>query len=291
MLKLPFFWEPFIDSKSPERQTYNYESCSISMPIRVDFDSVPEVFQAILGYQNLQGDRLHRKLPAKHPKFPWMYATGIQDIKHVKPIGKAGKYYQYRWTDCNVIFQTLPFPVLEDDAIAVAGDEHLRFCKKIFEPVTEVVSLDRGMFKFSDGKAFPGSFIPVPKANVHWTWYKVPHKYIMDANGIPTRINAAIGKVNLEDFAGYPAGTLLLLNPKLTQVYSPTNPVLLGLKSTDSPIEWQVDLPFLYDPMKHNNKPNVGKAGGTHYPWEEVTDAAGNTLYDEILYTVIFEGP
>jgi hypothetical protein len=77
------------------------------------------------------------------------------------------------------------------------------------------------------GKTFPGelNYYEVKTTfNVHWR--NVPEDYVLDTTnyqlGYPTNLVRCAGKVNKYEFLGYPAGTLLLLEPEIDRYVSGT---------------------------------------------------------------------
>ena len=52
-------------------------------------------------------------------------------------------------------------------------------------------------------------------------WWEVPKFYICDADGIPAKLEAAVGKVNSDTFRGHAPGTLLMMPPEMELLQFP----------------------------------------------------------------------
>ena len=299
---LTFAWTELAGTESLGDALFENDNSQVTMQILIKFNDRETAVNQILGYsfKNVTNNRLNRVLPMKHPDWYWYYATAITGVQHINPLGKItkgrGGFANYEYTKLTIRFNTLPYRVRTD--IEVGGDESQRFIEKRFRPSAEILSSDRGQWFFqapapSAGTAIKGSVgYPISKGLVEMIWHNVAKKYVLNDAGIPSRLMAAVNKVNDAQFQGFPPGTLLLQAPDLAPIASPFDPQLFGLEAGEPARMYRVTLPFLwFDPPTtgavrgHVLAPDPASATGQ---WFEIKTTSGRKLFESIDMTTIF---
>ncbi len=216
------------------------------------------VEREILGSARVTTAGKLRRTPAwRHPIKWWLYATDISNIEPVRFIGIQdedngyGPISGHDRVKLTVTFQAPPCPILSDteydtnfpDSPGQSNGEWQRYTIKENDPVLQVGQREGSSNYYVEGpvagsKAGPTPYIAgknntptefrgqlpflLPKYNVRVTWFVVPPKYIVDATtNIPLNFHHCLGKVNSEDWWGYPKGTLLLKGWQLIKEPAP----------------------------------------------------------------------
>lgn len=228
--------------------------CSSNATSRYNFDN------SVVGYHWVDGSlRLRRSLPIRHPRKPQLHAVKVFDAKGVKFQGRntaeitnegITTYANYDRTQVGIEFIPLKYNVFGDDDImgVIADDgkvtmvgppfpdnaiplEYLRYVE--VDPETNIydVSIQTGQFVFAEGAAnapksikFPGelNYLEV-KTTFMLTWRYVPQDFVFAPTTIfpyAPKIPQIAGRINSREFAGFPAGTLLCLEPKIDRYQS-----------------------------------------------------------------------
>lgn len=240
-----------------------------------------------LGYTRYVGPNvnLDRKPPARHPLYPWLRAKKITSVKGMKelrrelsPLGRLrGKplltqiYSVYRLT---ILFESLPYEVLENDEIPENGERN-RYVTELVLPRAEILNRPGGQFKFCPPDPPAGIAFPQPIGYTHrtyeliWTWHQVPRQAIFDGM-YPKRIADMYAKVNDTTVTNplyrsqvspsigtsYIAGELLLNGAVITPEFAPVAPQLMGLFPFDIPRTYRVEYRIAVDHKGHNKKPD-----------------------------------
>lgn len=207
----------------------------------------------VLGYSHADdGDpyQLHRVTGPGHPVWGYQYRPVAVNFTRFNPVanpdnednkpfklsaitspdGPIEKYATYGQCWMTVRFAPRPFYLYKDDSPEWSGKEYDRFVEINRESSLDVLMSDAGtnavLFWAETGtggptvggdppSAFPGQIGElVYKTNVTMLWREVAMSYTHNANGVPTKVDACVGKVNDAEFMGYPAGTLLMYPPK-----------------------------------------------------------------------------
>lgn len=220
---------------------------------------------------------LHRSTPVSHPRWgTQLRCTGV-DFQFFSPkgndanpgnepyettvVGTAGisRYGNYEQCLMTVHFGPKNFLMFEDSDPEWSGFEYDRFTTRYqIEPQLDIVSADNGrVLTWQEGPAgvigeeFPGNLGERLSQTVYYlTWHEVPKSYVTDSVGRPLKIEAAVGRVNLTDFLGFPAGTLLLQAPKFELHMFP-------FYSADGrPLYFDITFPLIYfDPPPGSSSP------------------------------------
>lgn len=305
---LSFPWNEYVDNESPSDMTFDSEGASASLVLQCAWDDRYECIKQLLGYpyRAVIGSEgvLLRVLPLQHPIFHWLVAKRVSNIKGLSPKGKeaaaphnnlqfGAKYEKARMT---VEFWTPPYDLLSDADVGV--NETLRFVTKQWRFVTEFLSLQQGAWLFADvasgskGKPIPGGrgFL-VSKTEMIQTWHQVPHACLFDGDDFPSLIQSAVGKLNVNDWEGCEAGTVLCNPPVIKPFTSPLAPGVLGATNRLWDVEFHLshfDPPVLGTVHGWNTAPIPGRGN----KWSLFTDdgtLSGNRLYDSIdFYDVLF---
>lgn len=328
-------WSEFIDDPGLSDASFASDGGQATLIIQVEHGKNTRLaVRDILGWSERVKDKLVRHLPMRHPFWHWMYATKISNVKFLGSQGTTvssglGKTHSYTRTNLTVVYSSLPYEVKQDWEIygdspgqqaatpnkdilpAAQCGEWGRFVEKKFKPLSEYIASDRGDFKFTDSAAASnGKVIKmgvprlVHKGLVEWKWHYVPYEWLMNYQGVPTNLMSCVGKVNKYEFAGFPAGTLLLENFDLQPVSLPVDPSVgfdLNIaKGTNPPRIFNVTLPFkyidpptsspptatTYDYRGHALRPDPADTSGRWY--RITTVVGGTTLYPAIDFKTIF---
>lgn len=301
------FWIEHVGNTSPQSDEVSPRYAHRTLYAYVSNDRVAmyNFENNVLGYHYVDSSLTLRRVPPQaHPKHPSCYAIKVSQIQGVKFDGKQEELppaaqlnaglkdaAKYKRNLVAVEFAPPKYPVYTDDDPKILGFdderfEYLRYLEHDQQTNVYDVVIPTGRFKFAEGtsgnplgKVFPGevTFYEV-KTTYSLKWRLVPEDFIIDyVNydfGYPTKINAAAGHVNATKFCGFPAGTLLLLEPEIERY------VAGALRRSDGKPMFYADvvLPIVhFDPplgvsagseiqKGHNNKP-WWKSGDTtlHY--------------------------
>lgn len=302
MDRIPFEWVEHTEGRGPTEFAFENDGSQSSLVIQFRGEHLSIFAQNILGYaKRTVPGRIDRRTPARNPYFPWQRAVKVSTMRGMgkttiaagqignpPPPVRVHEVYQ-----ATVIFQSLPYDVLEDGEVYDGGrTEFDRYVTKLATPTARGLSLERGAFVFIEGPATGRSFnnapsIVVGNTSLVWTWHLVPTASIFDNDGHPTRIADTLGKVNNEAFGGYPAGTLLLESATLTPVTAPVPPAVLGLNPLQTPRLWNVGYNVLHNPYGHNKVPYG--VDGNWYTVAPTTDST-TRLYQSASYRLLFQG-
>lgn len=293
--------------------TWATDANSAVMVIDVNAGGSEKAKADLLGYaQRIEVNgvpRLHRNLPARHPRWPWMVCTRVvaKDYKFLEKADYlAGPAAAYHFTRLTCVFTTVPYNVISDSDLSQYGSaEWNRFTEIYYEPGLETITPDRGAFKWADG---PGAGTDInfglpqllSKPTIRMVWRDVPENCLYDVDGIPTNVEALQGRVNSATFRGHPAGTLLCISAKTMPRYAPVAPSLVGLNDDHNPPR-VFDVEYLlkkFDPPYGNASyrgHNLGPyANADRYWWLITTDgttAGGRLLpsldFNDYICTVI----
>lgn len=159
-----------------------------------------------------------------------------------------------------ILFAAEPYDVLDEDEITDDVDgrkEWERFVERIETPQLEFITTERGLMRWAEEPANPliiddqgaenpgtlfdgtgrgnpirqGWTIRWQKREVRLIWHQIPRDGIynpLDGQLTP-KITDGIGKVNDRVFMGYPPGTLLAQEPRITPHTAPIPPNFVGV--------------------------------------------------------------
>lgn len=233
MMNAPFVWQECLEPGSVERTGLNASPSTMSktFDFYASWSDVEGWIPHLLGYSKIvplnevpthwggaavNGWRLMRFPPARHPKFPWLRATRILNIQ-----GRGGKqnntwtrvqsgqgwYASWDTAKISVLFESPFYPILEDTDTRA---EYERYTLKVYETNVEQLARRGERWKFASATAaavtatFPGDLLlKNPKGMLVWTWYGVPEDWIMLGRLVPTNLERAVGKVNQYPFPYY----------------------------------------------------------------------------------------
>lgn len=296
----PVPFEVLGDGYAPDGGTFGTGEQSVSMSLKVAYDDEQEMIKFLLGYSRkgavVAADGLFPllRVPAcQHPRVPRLWATKVStkpygpswDPAQVQApgtpfaglvLGDAGPYPLYKFSQLTVNFGTVQFRTLTDAQLVPApwnNRESYRYVQELSTTSVEIIQLKQGQFKFFSGAgvdAYPGApgdlptvkpTVRYPTRTLTWRWFDVPQNYLMNALGIPSRLDFVNAKVNSSLFHGYPPGTLLCLPPKYTPRDAPVDAVTLGLDVGDATVGdhsparyYDVEFSFLFvDPPRPTN--------------------------------------
>ena len=271
--------------------------------------------EVILGYPELINDGINppyikRNLPMPHPDWirlstgeNFLYATKINRITGVvAPRHTDGSEWmsvnfpptaRYRFAECEIQFETLPYDVLRDDQILqtsnVPDEAGLqRYVEMFVAPAADYLSLPDGAFRWAGTDiSTPGRPGKIqPKAVFTIVQHQVPKEGIGSTLINPGINNPAIddmvGRVNVDDFPPgaakpYPAGTLLYLAPVLEPRRSAFGDRVYTIKHR---ILWLQNKDTAGVKQGHNWLYRFIKGGTSGY-YECTSDAVANILHQD----------
>jgi len=246
----------------------------------IDYNDLYQASIDILGWSKQQGTGIFRKLPAQHPYFSFLYANRITDIKGIGPRGQvigrnAGSgpkpMADFKLVRLTVNYGTPPYYMAgakgfdKTDPFLTAGtSEDKRFLiPSEYDSDTKFAAQRTTFMKWPAEAPAPltnqpikdtgGATIAVTKQRITFTWVQVPDHGLFpggfDQNKTSPNIDKCIGRVNSEEFLGYPRGTVLFEGwkpmPRIMGIPSEA----LGLGFDQLPRSWDVKLQFsFFDP-------------------------------------------
>jgi hypothetical protein len=190
-----------------------------------DFDKLKSCIHWLRGYawvdENLE---LRRSRPARHPIWKNLVcteileATGISFLEKQEIIANEDlAFAAYRKFKITASFTSVPYLIYEDGEVDTEDERWTSFNPK---PYVEFYEVPAGEFKFVANdpvKDWHNTAIPGPRAVVRsqkslyeLKWYEVPLSMIYDEDGATPKLDAAIGKVSSDEYAGKPAGVWLV---------------------------------------------------------------------------------
>lgn len=308
-------------TKAGSTATYSFSpnQQQLTFTIRVKFDEFPQAVSELMGYSFVSGVplKLRRAIPKAHPLFPWLYCVGVSQVVGIGPkkepklfknnadvVTGAIQDYEYALLTCH--FSTVPYTILTDtELFGLGGQEWRRFTTRRFKPFVNLAVTEKGMYKFAEG---PGAGPPpvaldvglskaIRKTVITLDWFDVPWRAVYNPSGYPTNLEAAVGRVNFNEFLGFPTGTLLCLPYEITEHVSGSTPLNVQLQNgVDPPLLYNVSLSFeIYQPdvggafQGHNTVPY--KIDGLNYLVTTTGGALGTKLFEYYDFDKIFQIP
>lgn len=231
------------------------------------------------------------------------------------------QWARYGKQQVTIEFQPARWRMLTDAQAIVDGTtrEYTRFIDFDVKPNFYNVTIQVGDFLWAES-ASPGptalnvasvgeiNYLEV-KTTFALRWRQVPEDYAADTINYPywpyfSKISRAAGRVNSAEFCGYPAGTLLILEPDIERYVSGT--LYSNDLSTHKPLMYcDIMLPMVhFDPPNssgdppvsgyrgHNLKPWYAQGTGAYVKYYLVTangnPSTGLRIYSEMDYNDIF---
>jgi hypothetical protein len=268
---------------------------------------------------NPQTGNLDRQPPLAHPLWPQLYCTRVHSMKPYRFVGKApvmagmpGSQYlaatpEHTYWLIGCTFTQPRYRVLGDSSLDLLygqpRQEYQRYLSWNIEPASDVLTRDVNTFAYAEGpnqgKPFPGQVAQfLAKSEVIFRWWNVPRAGVFSSggNGPPNNIINGLGRVNLNAFLGFPAGTLLLKGARFLEQEAPTTLAVNSGAVGTPPLSYTVELccgyfspPAYGSPPAHlgwNLVPQVGDP-----LWVYVT-VDGNPASASVLptydYTLLF---
>lgn len=244
------YWLEKVANYSPWNDVFSMEQQETSLTIDIPFDNRYYFVPACLGFAYVEGGRIKRINPIRHPYWSWMRAARVAHVgvryegtkAFFSEAGVSSKVgvARYRLARFTVAFANYPWEFLEDDEIETAGDEWRRNVYWEEEPTAQMLAAEGGSstLKYAydtsslggpSGDANFRAQIGTPVGQIRYilNWKWVPYDYVY-FNRIPTNLYNAIMKLNsTEAFAengvgtGFPAGTLLFDPPQIAKYVYP----------------------------------------------------------------------
>lgn len=241
-----------IGPHSPWQNQFSVDQSVAYLTVETPFEQWSSACSTWLGYATVDGTHLKRVLPICHPIFEFLRCRRLLNVEGINPLGDRPQlvngtlgptfphapmvpYDIIRAIQC---FETVPFKYKLDEE---TQEEYERYFWLRVNPTYESLYMIGGSnettnFLFDEGAdvigppkkvAFPaGVNIPIPVADVVGTWYDVPLEFIDNADqiGYYQNIFDGIGKLNDDDFLGFPKYSLYMEPPVINLRPNPFPP-------------------------------------------------------------------
>lgn len=225
-------WER-VASESPANGAVSWADANETVVFDVDFAFDYDATMTILGYAytDFSDDnygRLRRQNPLRHPRKPWLCASGI-NTTYYGPRGKQlsnpetlyptqPEYTsEYKIARMSVMFKPLAFDLLEDSQVT-ADTEWNRNVEYMGSPSAEFITREGGAnWQFVTDPVAGVSLPTIPfaisesKVTYEWTWHYIPEDFVCSIRGEPPdKWSQALNQVNnATAFGIYPRWTML----------------------------------------------------------------------------------
>jgi len=248
----------------------------VSIVVVIDFawSDLKQSLLDLLGQSTVAGGAITRKLPHRHPTFPWAVCRRVGNVEGVGWKGKepkvraGGATSEYHIARVTASYENVPWRMLEDNQTLREWDRWV-----IYNQQTSVEYLTRekagmvwieGPQSIAGGNARNEPFIGpqgqlLPKTALQWQWMEVPFQAVFNSDNRPANIDAGVGKVNSVEFAGYSAETLLLESAAITFTPRPLD--------LSDPEDWVKGRPAVYCNVTFNMKRFNPPHGGATLGW------------------------
>lgn len=289
-------WKEAVALYSPSQLSIGGKRSRATLTGYVPFEKLQQAILWIMGFSWVDANGyLRRNVPACHPILNNLFANEIIECAGVKWLPpKLPKNHPWSWGSSRYFLAKLvigysqpPFDILSDadllmtNPIVYRGQELRRWCSWSPKPYVDLLEMPGGSEKFdAPGQAFDGKptfnsrlLIRAQKSTMRLVWHDLPLDFIADPYGHMPKIEAAIGKINSDDFFGTNnAHTWLLDDVDVVGQNVYADPIASNAKSLNlennttgafSALARRCDLIFTF---KHFS-PTNGKAGSTEKGW------------------------
>ena len=190
-----------------------------------DFDKLKSCVHWLRGYAWVDENKaLRRSRPARHPFWPNLVCSEILEVVGLQFNGKQAitgnadlAFAKYKKFKITASFSAPKWLIYEDGEADTEDERWTTFEPK---PYVEFYELPAGEIRFiadnplqewhNKSTAGPRIIIRSQKSLYELKWYEVPISFIRDADGAIPKIDAAIGKISSDVYAGKPAGCWLI---------------------------------------------------------------------------------
>jgi hypothetical protein len=257
-----------VDDTSPSRASFSmYGSRATIQLIMASNEFTPAMMIDILGDTKPNaGGGLKRKLPKAHPRWPWLFASRIDDVVGIGQMTKTeavftrtestnifDAYAAYDRLLATVVFEPRPYAVVSDSLIQTSSvtwydennqstgstyaSEWMRFTSFSVLPQSELIEAKQGqsVFRLTDSTVLNDPQAPhlnpfpaFPRMTVPKATFKV-RWYQVPLNFVTSansHIVKALGRINYQTWGGFPAGSLLYETVAVSEPYVPVVPAL-----------------------------------------------------------------
>lgn len=257
-----------IDDRSPSTASFSMYGSRASVQLILPNASLTNALLIdLLGdTETGEGGKLRRKLPKAHPRWPWLYASRIENVVGVGPMTKTAAvtglfenanvldaYAAYEQVMMTVVFEPRPYAVVSDDVIDTDvvdwtdemnashhpgyAKEWLRYTSYTVHPQTELLTARQGqsVFRLTNSTTLDSPQAPhlntipaFPRMTVPKAALKVRwHQVPFNFVDSPNSyIFKALGRLNYNDWFGCDAGSLLYEAVGVSEPYVPAVPAV-----------------------------------------------------------------
>jgi len=249
-----FRWLERVANYSPWNDVFSMEEQKTSLVVDIPFENRYLFIPWCLGFAWVDGGRLKRINPIRHPWWQWMRACRVehQGVRYFgNKVYLSGSYYpssggvsnasnetagigvaNYKLARFKIDFANYPWDFLEDNEVGVA-DEWQRNVYWSESPTAQMLAAEGGAatlkFRTNDAGGEPangqpfraafGTIVPQIKYTLNWMW--VPFDFVAPLQ-LPANLYTAIFKCNdAESFGTFPKGTLLFEPPVIEKYVYP----------------------------------------------------------------------
>lgn len=303
-LTIPWAWYSSRNEYVPTDAIFRADESRVSASILVRGSDVPTALRDILGYPTSAGDKLLRHPPMPYPQYPWLMAESVASIKqlNIEATVEGGAPL----TAVSLLVVSFAFPPY--DILPDGTPEYKRWVTRTARTTARFISMEQGAYRYSQGcpagvKGLPvtqGPGYVVQESIIQLLWRQIPDSFVLDAAGLPSRFNQAIGSVNDGVFLNLPPGTLLLESAEPELIGCPVAPAVIN----------GTRLINLRVSFRYSDPPNDPQTQGAVYGWNLVPAPAmsgklpfwypivsvgqggadGNLLYESSHFPDLFTG-
>ena len=257
-----------VDDRSPAAASFSMYGSRVPVRLTIPNESFTNALLIdLLGdVETGEGGKLKRKLPKAHPRFPWLFASRIDDVIGVGVPSKVpavsglmeqdnvlDAYAAYPQLQMTVLFEPRPYAVVSDAVIDTDvvdwtdennvsqhngyAEEWQRFTSYTVLPQTELLTARQGqsVFRLTDSTSVNSPQPPhlngipaFPRMTVPKAALKVRwHQVPFDfIDSANSYIFRALGRINYREWFGCEAGSLLYEAVGVSEPYVPVVPEL-----------------------------------------------------------------
>lgn len=325
-------WREAVSLYSPSQLSIGGKRSRATLTGYVPWAKIQKCVLWLLGFSWVDSSGyLRREVPANHPLFNNLFANEIVDCvgvewippKRPKPHPWSMPYAVHNLAKITIGYSQPPFEILSDDQlvmtnpIAYRGQELRRYISWCPKPYVDLLEMPGAYEKFvaPAGTTIGGVtlnglptlssrlLIRAQKSTLKLTWHDIPIDFVCNQYGAMPKLEAAIGKINKDDFFGVNnVHTWLLDDVDVVGQNVYADPLASHVLSLDPDAEGFASLARRMDLMftfRHFDPPNANPvstergwrlrpaANGKWYPVEP-TVAGGLSLPEDTEFQKLF---
>lgn len=269
-----------------------------------DFNKLKACIHWLRGYSWVDSDKnLRRVRPARHPIWYNLVCTEILEVtgitfdskQEVVVEGMDLPFALYEKFKITASFNTVPWLIYEDSEVETEDERWTTFSPK---PYVDLYEIPSGQVKFNaPGEAWHTTPVIAPilvrsqKSLYELKWFDVPVEFIRDADGALPKLDAAIGKVSADTFAGKEIGEWLIDDIDVDIQNDPIVGDMLGTPGRMADVTFKMKL---WQPVNANTTSTVHgwnlelAVNGKAYPTTNVVTGTTATKFESVTVASLF---